>query len=85
MSKDPTLIVLSNDLPDASYGAERLAAAFTSAFDVRVVDPTGGFGGPASWLASKQPAAFVHDGRAVLARACSFFSGICRADGVARP
>jgi len=55
MSKDPTLIVLSNDLPDASYGAERLAAAF------------------------------VHDGRAVLARACSFFSEICRVDGVARP
>ena len=59
MSRRPKLVVLANDLPDSSYGAERLAQAFAPAFDARIVDPTQGLGGADSWLESASPEAVV--------------------------
>ena len=50
MSKLPMAVVVSNDEPDSSYGAERLAAAFGSLFETRLFDPRGGFGDPDEWL-----------------------------------
>ncbi|MBD3368633.1 MAG: hypothetical protein GF405_10765 [Candidatus Eisenbacteria bacterium] len=48
MSGGPALVVLANDLPDSSYGAERLAEAFEPLFDTRIVDPTQGLSKTAS-------------------------------------
>lgn len=62
MSKGPALIVLSNDLPDSAYGAEHLADAFRCTFDVRIADPTRGFGGADAWLARESPEALVLSG-----------------------
>jgi GMP synthase-like glutamine amidotransferase len=43
-------IVISNDEPDSSYGARRLAAAFGERFETEIVSPLGGFGRPETWL-----------------------------------
>jgi len=59
VSRRPGLVVVSNDLPDSRYGAERLAVAFGGLFDVRITDPTPGFGDAAGWFGSERPDAIV--------------------------
>ena len=62
MSKRPLLVVLSNDAPDSSYGAKRLAAAFEPGFESLLFDPTSGFGGAEAWFDSLAPDALVLSG-----------------------
>ncbi|MBM3307219.1 MAG: gamma-glutamyl-gamma-aminobutyrate hydrolase family protein [Candidatus Eisenbacteria bacterium] len=70
MSRRPRLVVLSNDAPDSSYGARRLAGAFGTAFDATIVEPQGGLGAPRAWLAARGADALVLSGseRSVTAR-----------------
>ncbi len=42
--------MVSNDEPDSSYGAARLAARFEARFETELVNPLEGFGDPARWI-----------------------------------
>ncbi len=50
MSRLPRTVVVSNDEPDSSYGAESLARHFGARFDTELVSPVDGFGGGSSWI-----------------------------------
>ena len=50
MSSTRRATVISNDEPDSSYGARRLAAAFEARFVTALVDPLLVFERPSSWL-----------------------------------
>jgi GMP synthase-like glutamine amidotransferase len=62
LSNRPRAVVLSNDEPDSSYGATRLARAFEERFDTELVNPLRGFGDPLTWLERVRAGALVLSG-----------------------
>lgn len=62
MSSRRRAIVISNDEPDSSYGAERLSLHFGRRFETRLVDPLAGFGDPGTWLSRVGAEALVLSG-----------------------
>jgi GMP synthase-like glutamine amidotransferase len=58
----PLAIVLSNDEPDSSYGARRLASAFAGRFKTEIVNPLEGLPGGRGWIARRGADALVLSG-----------------------